>query len=56
MSSHAIATERFQPKVIKIKNGVPTIIEWHGQRYILEHKNQFRCNSKMIQKSNSKIG
>jgi hypothetical protein len=29
-------------KVIKTKNGVATVIEYNGQRYILQHENQFK--------------
>lgn len=31
-----------QMKIIREKNGVPTIIEVNGNRYILQHPNQFK--------------
>ncbi|MCQ6281682.1 hypothetical protein [Bacillus sp. EB600] len=39
------------PKVKKTKNGVPTVIEWNGQRYILDHVNQQKPKKNMFQKS-----
>jgi hypothetical protein len=30
------------PNVIKVKNGIPTVIEWDGQRYVLDHYNQYK--------------
>lgn len=29
-------------KIIKEKNGVPTVIEFNGQRYVLDPKNRFK--------------
>lgn len=36
--------DMYRPRVHikKVKNGLPTIIELSGQRYILEHKDQFK--------------
>jgi len=28
--------QRVLPNVIKVKNGIPTVIEWNGQRYIFK--------------------
>ncbi|MEW9672910.1 hypothetical protein [Ammoniphilus sp. 3BR4] len=30
------------PKVIKAKKGIPTVIEWNGQRYVLDHSSQYK--------------
>lgn len=29
-------------KVIKTKNGIATVIEFNGQTYILQHKDQYK--------------
>lgn len=34
--------QRVLPNVIKAKNGIPTVIEWNGQRYVLDHSNQYK--------------
>ena len=28
--------------VVKVKKGTPTVIEYEGRRYILEHKDQYQ--------------
>ncbi|CAM3778254.1 hypothetical protein ALCH109712_03275 [Alkalicoccus chagannorensis] len=35
------------PKVIKTKNGTPTVIEWLGQRYTLTHPSHTRGNQEI---------
>lgn len=29
-------------KVIKEKNGIPTVIEFNGKRYILDHQDRYK--------------
>jgi hypothetical protein len=32
--------------VLKEKNGVPTVIEWNGKKYQLQHESQFQRGGK----------
>jgi hypothetical protein len=33
-------------KIIKEKNGVPTVIEYQGKRYVLDHPNHYNRGTK----------
>jgi hypothetical protein len=33
-------------KIIKEKKGVPTVIEYDGKKYILQHENQYKGGKK----------
>lgn len=37
-------------KVIKAKNDVPTIIEWDGRTYVLQHPSQGKTKPKTTKK------
>lgn len=43
------------PKVKKTKTGVPTVIEWNGQRYILDNVNQQKPKRKTCFKNPIKV-
>lgn len=43
MSNHQ---EQSPVQVIKTKNGVATVIEYNGQRYQLQHQNQYKPGQK----------
>lgn len=34
------------PNVVKSRNGVPTVIEWNGNRYVLDHPRHFKPEKK----------
>jgi hypothetical protein len=34
------------PYVVKSRNGVPTVIEWNGNRYVLDHPRHFKPEKK----------
>lgn len=55
MAIYQAAELRIIPKIIKSKNGVPTVIEWNGQRYVLDHANQFKPEKKPIKVKNNKV-
>lgn len=50
MVNALLEEQRIQPIVIKSKNNVPTVIEWNGKRYVLDHIDQFKPKRKAIKK------